>query len=583
MALDGITTASIVCELEKELLGGRVDKIYQPEKDEIIISVRSIGNNYKLLLSANPSHPRLHLTSQSKENPMQAPLFCMVLRKHISGGKITKIVQPNFERIVQIHIESFNELGDMSTKKLIIEIMGKHSNIILVNENDIILDACKHISHDKSSVREVLPNKLYVLPPAQGKQSPMLLEKQSFYDLIEKSKGIKLQEIIYKNYSGISPFAATEICVRSKVAPDMYGEQISTHEKESIYNCFNNLVKSIKDGNFEYNIFFDAKNKPFEFSAIVVTHFSEYEKKHFNMISQLLEYYYSERDTIFRISQKTADIRKIINSNIERCVKKKELYQRTLKSIENRNALKICGELLTAHIYSIEKGMTKFTTQNYYDENNSEITIRLDPSLTPAENAQRYFKKYNKEKRTFAALQEQIVQNNEELNYLEGVLSSLTTCATHINEADILDIREELAESGFVKKKKAQKGQKPKKSKPMHFVSSEGFDIYVGKNNKQNDELTLKFADSNDIWFHTKDIAGSHVIVKINGKTPSDVTLNEAANLAAYYSKARESSNVPVDYTVRKNVKKPSGAKPGMVIYENYKTAYITPKQELLL
>jgi predicted ribosome quality control (RQC) complex YloA/Tae2 family protein len=336
------------------------------------------------------------------------------------------------------------------------------------------------------------------------------------------------------------------------------------------------LMRQIKDYNFDFNIILDKHKKPIEFSCINMKSFSDNSKITAESASVLIEEYYKARDFQFRMSQKTVDLRKIVKLNFDRCLKKQEVYAKTLKSIKNRETLKIFGELLTANIYAVEKGQTTFTTTNFYSENAEEITIPIDPTLTPAENAQKYFKKYTKEKRTFTALQEQIAQNKEELLYLDSVMTTISSCVT---EADIEDIREELTEHGYLKKKAKRKGQKQKVSKPLHFISSDGFDIFVGKNNKQNDGLTLKTAENLDLWFHTKDIPGSHVIIKTGGGTPPNQTLTEAAILAAFYSKAKDSSLVPVDYVIRKHVKKPNGAKPGMVIYDNHSTAYVTPTE----
>ncbi len=577
MALDGIAIAGIVSELRKNLLNGRVDKIYQPEREEVIILIRSGGSNHKLLMSANSSHPRVHLSTQSKNNPLQAPLFCMVMRKHLTGGKIVDISQPDFERIIYVDIEAYNEMGDLTNKRIIVEIMGKHSNIILTDENAIILDCAKHITHETSSVREVLPGKQYTEPPSQGKLNPMRLEREGFLALLSGKAGVKLQEVIYKSYSGISPVMAADICCRAGLASDMFCEQLSSYGAEKLFLAFASLTEEVKAENFENEIIFDALGKPIEFSTKTLSQFSGNIKREYDSVSRLLEDYYSEKDSYYRINQRTADLRRLVQTNIERCVKKTDVYNRTMHEIKDRDKLRIYGELLTANIHSMEQGMKSFTAVNYYEEDCPEITIPLDTSLTPAQNAQRYFKKYNKDKRTYSALIEQGEQNRQELQYLETVLTSINNCK---DEADINDIREELYNVGIIKK--SVKNPTAKKSKPLHFISSEGFDIFVGKNNKQNDELTIKTAKAQDIWFHTKEIPGSHVLVKTNGKSPGNDTLNEAVQLAAYYSKASKSSLVPVDYTARKNVKKPNGAKPGMVIYDNYKTAYVTPDEALI-
>ena len=577
MAFDGIAISNIKNELKTKLLGGRIDKIYQPENDEIIISVRSLGKAYKILITANASQPRLHLTEKNKSNPMQPPLFCMVLRKYLLSGKIIDITQPKFERILIIHIESINELGDYSEKKLIVEIMGKHSNIILIDDNNIILDAIKHISHEKSSVREVLPGKKYFSPPSK-KIDSFLLNEENFFLSVKNNIEKKLQNLIYESYNGISPSFASEICFRTGLdASDNVGETSEINLKK-LYENFKLIVEKIKNNDFSPEIIYSEKNKIIDFSSIEMTQYSSYKKQKFSSISDLLEFFYTEKDLLYRINQKSQDLKKLITNNIERCVKKKDIQIKTLKSISNRDKLRLYGELITANIYAVPKGAVSFTTKNFYDENLEDITIPINPLLTPSENAQKYFKQYNKEKRTFSALQVQLKQNDDEIVYVVGLLSCFERCW---NEQDIKEIRQELYEQGFIKKLKQQKGKnKPVKSNPLHYISSDGFNIYVGKNNHQNDELTLKIARNNDIWLHTKKIPGSHVIIVTEGKDVPDTTLNEAALLAAFYSKGKNSALVPVDYTQKKFVKKPSGAKPGMVIYETNKTAYITPSEE---
>lgn len=581
MALDGFSISSIINQLKDTVLGGRVDKIYQPEKDEIIIQIRNKGNAYKLLLTANASSPRLHFTNIQKENPINAPLFCMVLRKHLSSGKIVNISQPNFERIVNIEVESINELGDYSVKTLIFEIMGKHSNIILIDDKQNILESIKHIGFDKSSVREVLPSRQYVLPPNQDKKNPTNTNFDEFLNIIKTSTPTKIQQIIYKSYNGISPILASEMCHNANIDTSLNTEQMTENQIKNLYDNFNNIVNLNKNKQFKPQIVYNENDTILDFTVFDFNMFNHLNKKYFDSISELLEYFYKSKDLAYRLNQKSQDLKKLITQNIERCAKKKDMQQKTLKDIENRDVLKLYGELITSNIYAIKKGMTTVKLNNFYSENFEEIEIPLDSNLTPAENAQKYFKKYNKEKRTFTALQQQIKQNNEELLYLESVLSSVNACT---DEYDIKEIRQELSEQGFLKKQysKNKKDKNNKKAKPLHYISSDGFDIYVGKNNTQNDELTLRFAKPLDMWFHTKDIAGSHVIVVADGKEIPNQTLNEAANLAAFYSKASNSSLVPVDYTLKKFVKKPNGAKPGMVIYETNKTAYITPDEKII-
>lgn len=579
MALDGITTAAIVHELKTNLIGGRIDKIHQPVSDEIRFTVRGIGVVHKILASANSSTPRIHITQTSKENPMTAPLFCMVLRKHIGGGKIVDICQPEFERIIIIKIESTNEMGDLTTKNLILEIMGKHSNLILTDESGRILDSIKRISHEKSSVREVLPGKDYVYPPSQNKKNPLVAIQSDFLFSLHLQEGQKLQEFLYKTYTGISPIMAGEICFRAALEPSNSFQQTTTEEGERLFAAFEKVMAEVKQANFTPNIYYHPNsNRVLDFSVLEMAEFHALDHKTFPSVSSLLEGFYQERDHAYHIRQKAHDMRRLVVSNIERCVKKKEIQLKTRKEVADMEIWRKKGELLTANIYAIPQGVTTYRTIDFYDENMGEIDITLDPTKTPSENAQKYFSRYNKAKRTLAALEVQEKQNNEELLYLESVLNAIESAS---DDADLSEIRTELAESGFVRRQAPKKGApRPKKAKPLHFISSDGYDIFVGKSNLQNDELTLRTADSNDLWLHTKDIPGSHVIIKTNGTgTASDATLEEAANLAAHFSKAKNSSMVPVDYTLRKNVKKPNGAKPGMVIYLTNRTIYVTPDE----
>ena len=577
MAFDGITVSAIKAEIEDKILGGRIDKVYQPEKDEIILGIRSMGQAYKLLLTSNASNPKFHFTQTNPSNPMTPPLFCMVMRKHLQSGKIIKIEQPDFDRILNIYVESLNELGDYSVKKLVLEIMGRHSNIILTDENNTILDCIKHIGHDTSSVREVLPGREYTLPPSQGKINTLELDNNNFNEVLENNPSFEIQSVIYKNYTGISPIAASEICYRANVNGSTPVEALTDIQKEIVFNKFAELVEDIKANRFYPESITNEKGKTIDFSPIEMTQFNGLEIKKYTSISKLIESFYANRDFAYRIGQKTQDLRKLITQNIERCIRKKDIQMQTLRSIKNRDELRLKGELLTANIYSIKKGMTTVELPNYYSENQELVAIELDSNKTPSENAQKYYKAYNKAKRTFEALKDQIKSNDEELAYLESVLTSVNNCT---DEQDVKEIRRELREEGYVKKVKNQKDKSKKHSVPLHFISQDGFDIYVGKNNIQNDELTLKFARPRDIWMHTKNIPGSHVIIVANGQTIPDTTLNAGAMLSAFYSKAKNSSKVPVDYTEKKNVKKPNGSKPGFVIYETNKTAYITTSEE---
>lgn len=581
MAFDGITIAAILHELNTALSGGRIDKVYQPHRDEIILLIRCGGKNHKLLFSANTSHPRLHLTEIAKENPLSAPLFCMSLRKHIVGGKVISFQQPAFERIAVMEIESKNEMGDSLIKKIVIEIMGKHSNIILLENGGRIIDSIKHITPDKSSVRQILPGLTYQSPPNQGKCNPLFLDQSSFLECAAAKPDSQLQNFLYQSFTGISPVMAGELCCRAHQNGANYCGQTEKSQLLQLFQTFSNLMQQIKNNQFQPEIIKNEQGALLEFSAVAMSQFDTQLKLHLSSPSRLVETFYQERDQIFYLKQKSSDLRKLIITHIERCVKKRELQNKTEKEISNRNLLKRKGELITANIYQITSGSDQFICPDFYDPACAEIKIALDPALSPAQNAQTYFKQYAKAKRTHAALEVQKKQNEEELNYLEGVLYSLETA---VDAADLSDIRGELAQAGYAKPNTQKKQpERLRKSKPLHYLSTDGYDIFVGKNNLQNDELTLRIAKNDDWWFHTKNIPGSHVIVKRKEETdfPPDATLLEAATLAAFFSKAKNSSLVAVDYTIRKHVKKPNGAKPGMVIYEKNKTLLVPPDQPI--
>lgn len=577
MPFDGTTLAGVVHELSV-LEGGRIDKIAQPEPDEILINIYAKGANHKLLLTANSNAPRIGFTSQSKKSPLQAPMFCMVLRKHLGGGRICAISQPDFERIVEFRIEALDEMGDRTEKVLIIEIMGKHSNIMLLDASDKVLDAIKHVPLSVSAARPILCGTAYSRPPSQKKHNPLITAKNVtvFFEIIDKSGEENLQKSIYKHHNGISPILAAEICNRADISPEKMPTTMSNEEKLRLHGAFFSVFSQIEEKNYKCAIYRNESGKAFDLGVLPFSIYAHHSKEIFESPSGMLEKFYLGRDESYRISQKTADVRKLITSLQERCRKKSFIYDKTLEEIKNRDELCIKGELLTAYLYMIESGVKSFRAQNFYD-NNDPLEILLDPELTAAQNAQKYFKQYNKQKRTFTALQEQISRNNEDLSYLESVASAMETVE---DEADIAEIRAELAEQGFAKKRTAAKNKKAAKAaKPLKYTSYDGFDIYVGKNNTQNDYLTLRMAKSADIWLHTKNIAGSHVILVTGGKEPSETAILEAANLAAYNSRARAGSQVPVDYVARKHVRKPTGAKPGFVIYDHHRTVYVTPRK----
>lgn len=569
MAFDGIAISALVAEISYKLIGGRIDKVTQPEKDEIVLAVRAGGANHKLLLTANATFPRLHFTTKHKENPAAAPMFCMLLRKHIQGGRIVEITQSGMERVAKIHIEALNEMGDLTKKTLIVEIMGRHSNIILIAD-DIILDAIKHIPANISTIRQVLPGRDFVEAPKQDKFDSLNTDESEFYGVLG---GITVAKAIFHNYTGISSFSAGIMCQMAGIDPDIQASTLDQGQKSALYQAFQKGIS----GSFEPYIIYNAQKNPQDFAFFGREVFGDGFTQEFTSPSELVENFYSNRDNVDKIRQRSQDMRRVVNNLIERCVKKADILAKTQEEIAGRDTLRLFGELVTANIYAIKAGAKSVFVQNFYEEDLPLIEIQLDPQKTAAENAQAFFKKYNKQKRTAEALITQTAQNQEELAYLEGVMQSIVQSDT---VSDLVQIREELQEEGFIKKAKS-KGKKKQEIavRPLRFVTSEGFEIFVGKNNQQNDQLT-KSADKEDIWLHTKHIPGSHVILKAKSGQITDTALEEAVNLAAFYSKGRGGSMVPVDYCPRKNVKKPAKAKPGMVIYDNYKTAYITPDEE---
>lgn len=585
MALDGLVIHSLAHELHSKLVGGKIDKIHQPENDELVLYIRNNKENFKLVLSSSASNPRVYIANDyKKENPIKAPMFCMLFRKYIQGGIITEISQVNFERIIKISIESFDELKEKTTKDIYIEIMGRHSNIILVQQKEEkIIDSIKRIPPSISRVRQLLPNLTYELPPAQDKINPIKgTSIKSFINTLREFDG-PLFKGIYSKFLGVSPCVAREICHRSNLNPNDKAENMSRDELSILYRIFSDLFTKIKNNEYSPCIVIDEKlDKVIDFSCIDLTYLNGHKFIRNDSISQIIEDYYKTKDIKDRIHQRTSDLRKSISIKLDRLYHKQKKIEKELIDADNADIYKVRGELLTAYIYMIEKGMKSIEVANFYDENYSNITISLNENLTPSENAQKYFKKYSKLKTAKKELTSQIEICNEEIEYLENIMLGIENCE---NLEELEDIKEELIRLGYAKSPHKYKAKKDidLTTKPNQFISSDGFTILVGKNNKQNDYLTLRIADPEDIWMHTKNIPGSHVIIKCAGQNISDETLYESAMLAAYYSKGRMSSQVPVDYTLKKHVKKPSGSKPGMVIYETNSTIYVTPTEEMIV
>ena len=575
MALDGITIAALAYELNNTLTNGRITKIAQPEKDELLLTIKQSvsdgGGNTKrfqkrLAASVNPSLPLLYINDENKQSPMSAPTFCMVLRKHLNNCRITNISQEGLERVIKIELEHLNEMGDLCRKFLIIELMGKHSNIIFCDDHNKIIDSIKHISLLVSSVREVLPGRDYFIPDTQNKFDPFTITEKEFTDIV-LTKPVNITKALYTSLTGFSPVMSEELIYISSLSGKNSTAELTEMEKLHLYRNFIRIMERVREADFKPCIIY-KENEPVEFSCIPLTMYSDdssYQVQTCESASQMLCTYYSAKEIISRIRQKSYDLRRITNTALERARKKYDLQAKQLKDTEKRDKYKVYGELLTTYGYELKGGEKSFTCENYYT--NEEITIPLDENMGAVDNAKRFFEKYAKLKRTFEALSIQIEETRQEISHLDSISNALDI-ARH--EEDLATIRRELSEYGYMKRQAASQGKgskKPAKSKPLHYISSDGFDIYVGKNNYQNDELTFKIATGNDWWFHAKASAGSHVIVKSEGKELPDRSFEEAARLAAYYSKAKEQGKAEIDYIQKKHVKKPNGSKPGFVVY----------------
>ncbi len=564
MALDGVTLASIAWELKSKLLGGRIVKISQPEKDELMLTVKS-DDQYTLLISADASLPLVYLARTKKQAPLSAPNFCMLLRKHLNSARIVSVSQPGLERIIDIEIEHLDELGDLKRKHLIIEIMGKHSNIILVDEAEKIVDSIKRVSAFVSSKREVLPGREYFVVRTEDKHDPTQTTPEEFESGITAAP-YPVGKAVMNLYTGISPLLANEIAYRAGIDADTPVSALSPDQLGRLYGVFARLMEDVREGRFSCEAVYEG-DRPKEFASVKLTCMSAegFVKKSYDSPSLMLEEYYSDREKTTRIRQKSADLRKAVNSAFERAVKKLELQRKELDATKNRDKYREYGELLSAYGYGIAQGEKSFTCESF--RTGEQIVIPLDETMSAIDNAKRYFERYSKQKRTFEMTEKMIETSKKEVEHLDSIKTSLDLA---VSEEDLETIREELVDCGYVKRHlKDIKGKKKVKGagKPYHFLSSDGFHIYVGRNNYQNDELTFKLAKGEDMWFHAKGIPGSHVVLVTEGKELPDRAYEEAAALAGYFSKNREADKVEIDYLEKKNVKKPAGAKPGFVVY----------------
>ncbi|WP_100403094.1 Rqc2 family fibronectin-binding protein [Bacillus sp. FJAT-42315] len=564
MSFDGLFTRAITKELLEQLQGGRVNKIHQPYKNETVLVIRAKGGNHKLLLSAHPSYARVQLTSEAYENPQEPPLFCMMMRKHLEGAVLENIQQVGLDRLLIFEFKGKNEIGDVSYKQLFVEIMGRHSNIVLVDkQKGTIIDSIKHISAAVNSYRSILPGYEYIAPPEQHKADPLEADTEEVLRKMDFNSG-RLDRQLVSSFAGLSPLIAKEIISTCGMA-----------NRDTLPSAFVNEMSTIKQHQYTPT-FIEQEQKSF-FYMKDLSHL-EGERKTFATLSELLDRYYVGKAARDRVKQQANDLERFIKNEKEKNETKLGKLQRTLQEAENADQFQLMGELLTAHLYAVEKGMTEIEVVNYYDEEGGKITIALDPRKTPSENAQKYFSKYQKAKNAILVVKEQIDKTNEEILYFDNLLQQLESASPK----DIEEIREELAEEGYIKLKATKKKKNANKKPDIEtFTASDGTLLFVGKNNKQNDYLTNKFARRDEIWLHTKDIPGSHVVIR--SEEPSEQTILEAANLAAYFSKAKASSSVPVDFTKVRHVKKPNGAKPGFVIYDNQQTVYVTPNEDLVL
>ena len=590
MSLDGLAIAALKDELNEKMINGRIDKIHQPSKDEVVLQIRLPGQTCRLLLSAHAQKARIQVTKLQKANPYSPPMFCMVLRKHLEGGRIIKVSQPSLERITQIEIENYDELGNLGRKILIGEFMGKHSNIILIDpeNNNTILDGLKRYSFATSQYREVLPGRPYVTPPTQEKTDPQtVLEDEDKFRHVFWQKAIDFsgspEKLLLYIFLGLSPQTCREVVVRANLQQDLALENFGDYELHRLWNSLKEVLSGLADSIWSPTLVKTTKGEALAFAPIDLLQYQGFTKQT-GTISEVLEQYYGQKDTDDIVKQRKSGLQTVLADNLNRLYKKLNIYRKDLARVENKEELRVNGELITANIYQISKGFEQIEVINFYDPEGKTKVISLNPHLTPAENAQYFFKKYSKAKSTQTMVSEQKEKVEKEISYLESVLTAIELS----NDLEaIAEIKEELISEDYLKKQpEPKKGHKPVskqlQTNPMRFLTPDGFEILVGKNNRQNDIVTQKIATQDDLWFHTKDIPGSHVVVRTAGKEVTPETIKLAALLTAYHSKARESSNVPVDFTLKKNVKKPNGAKPGMVIYEQQQTLYVTPDENII-
>lgn len=575
MALDGMFLHHIKKELEDTLTGFRVEKIYQPGKEEIVLSMRGQGGAHKLLMSAKASSPRVHLTAYAPENPQTPPMLCMLLRKRLTGAKLRAIRQPQLERMLSFDFDATDELGDRVQLTLTIEIMGKYSNVILTGSDGLIIDALKRVDMTMSSQRLVLPGIPYEMPPAQDK--PCLLDTpvQDVLGRLEHlEKDMALNKALLQNIQGVSPIVCRELEHLTGRGAELSALTMTPEHKQRLSFFLDRLSGTVSSVSGAPYMVSELKGKPLDFSFTDIVQYGTAALiKRYDSFSSLLDSFYFERDRADRMKNKAQDLLKLLSNASDRLARKINTQQAELSKCADREPLRVSGDLIQANLYRIEKGAPFADLENFYEEGSPQIRIKLNPALSATQNAQKYYKAYSKAKTAEQVLAVQLEKAQEELLYIDTVFDALSRAVT---ERELTEIRDELTEQGYLKKARGRQKTNAALA-PLTFTSSEGFTVLVGRNNRQNDKLTLKTANNNDIWFHTKNIPGSHTIIVTGGKTPGEQTILEAAQLAAYHSRAKDSAQVPVDYTQVRYVSKPQGAKPGMVIYKNNKTLYVTP------
>ena len=575
MPLDAISLQAAVAELRPELLGLRIEKVQQPARDQVILLLRG---NRRLLINAGANAPRIQLTKLQRDNPAEPPMFCMLLRKHLLGAKIADISQPPLERLVRMELDIIDDFGQPGKRTLVLEAMGRRSNLILLDGEGRIIECMRRVDAEMSPQRQVLPGLYYEQPPATDRLAVTEETEEGFREKLARSGGEqRCESFLLEQYFGLAPLMARELVFRAAGDTDRRLFELREGEKTALWEEISRFVNDVQANNFT-PICLKKDGRPTEFFCLPITQYgSAMEQVRYESFSELLDAFYETRERMDRVRQRGAELIRTATTARDRMRRKLAMQEKDYAATQDRDQLRICGDLITANLYRMERGQNKLVCENYYDEHCAQITIPLDPLLTPQQNAAKYYKRYNKAKTAEKHLTEQMEIARRDLTYLESVLEEIDKAEL---EQDFNDIRAELREAGFLRQQGKKELNRP--AKPRQFKTSTGYRVLVGRNNRQNDKLTLKEADHRDLWFHTQKIHGSHVILCTEGKQVDDDTIVEAAKIAAYYSQARESGNVPVDYTPVKNVKKPAGGRPGMVIYHVYNTVNVTPEAEFV-